>query len=97
MRLSEDLIDPENLIFASASQRKRIVFCNREVLRPDERPFGKGLLMFSERLDAAISGARTLARLDRLSRLIWQGHGAGAINDADAHSPLVLMSLPLGY
>jgi hypothetical protein len=40
--------------------------------------------MFAERLDVAISGARTLARLDRLSRLIWQGHGSGALGDTDA-------------
>lgn len=40
--------------------------------------------MFSEHLDAAIDGARTLTQLDHLSRTIWQGHAAGAIADVDA-------------
>jgi hypothetical protein len=31
--------------------------------------------VFAEQMRAAIDGARTLARLDELSRSIWQAHG----------------------
>jgi hypothetical protein len=40
--------------------------------------------MFAETVAVAIDGARTLARLDHLSRSIWQGLTAGAVNDDDA-------------
>jgi hypothetical protein len=40
--------------------------------------------MFAETVAVAIDGARTLARLDHLSRSIWQGLTAGAVNDEDA-------------
>ena len=42
--------------------------------------------MFAERLSAAIDGARTLSRLDRLSHIIWQGYAAGAVSDDGAQS-----------
>lgn len=42
--------------------------------------------MFAERLSAAIDGARTLSRLDRLSHIIWQGYASGAVGDDGAQS-----------
>src|SRR4051794_17812396 len=39
---------------------------------------------FCDQMAAAIDGARTLARLDHLSRAIWQGLAAGAVVDDDA-------------
>ena len=41
---------------------------------------------FEERLAEAIGGARTLARLDRLARLVWQGWAAGAVPEDAAQS-----------
>ncbi len=35
--------------------------------------------MFAEQMRAAVDGARTLTRLDELSRSLWQAHGAGAV------------------
>ena len=40
--------------------------------------------MFCETVAAAIGSARTLARLDHLSRSIWQAMAAGAVSDDDA-------------
>ncbi len=42
--------------------------------------------MFAEQMRAAVDGARTLARLDELSRSLWQAHGAGAVEDDDAQA-----------
>ncbi len=42
--------------------------------------------MFAEHMRAAIDAARTLTRLDDLSRSIWQAHGAGAVGDDDAQA-----------
>jgi hypothetical protein len=42
--------------------------------------------MFCDQMAAAIDGARTLTRLDHLSRSIWQGLAAGAVADDDAQS-----------
>jgi hypothetical protein len=39
----------------------------------------RGLTMFCDQMAAAIDGARTLTRLDHLSRSIWQGLAAGAV------------------
>src|SRR5919199_980184 len=39
-----------------------------------------------DQMAAAIDGARTLTRLDHLSRSIWQGLAAGAVVDDDAQS-----------
>src|SRR3954449_12250688 len=44
----------------------------------------RGLTMFCDQMAAAIDGARTLTRLDHLSRSIWQGLAAGAVGDDDA-------------
>src|SRR3954469_6601030 len=41
-------------------------------------------MSFCDQMAAAIDGARTLTRLDQLSRLIWQGLAAGAVGDDDA-------------
>ena len=41
-------------------------------------------MSFSDQMAAAIDGARTLTRLDHLSRSIWQGLAAGAVADDDA-------------
>jgi hypothetical protein len=42
--------------------------------------------MFADTMSAAIDAARTLTRLDHLSRAIWQGHGAEAIGDDHAQN-----------
>jgi hypothetical protein len=36
-------------------------------------------MSFCDQMAAAIDGARTLTRLDHLSRSIWQGLAAGAV------------------
>src|SRR4051794_18030795 len=41
-------------------------------------------MSFCNQMAAAIDGARTLTRLDHLSRSIWQGLAAGAVADDDA-------------
>src|SRR4051794_27340161 len=43
-------------------------------------------MSFCDQMAAAIDGARTLTRLDHLSRSIWQGLAAGAVTDDDAQS-----------
>src|SRR3712207_4774738 len=43
-------------------------------------------MSFSDQMAAAIDGARTLTRLDHLSRAIWQGLAAGALADDDAQA-----------
>src|SRR3954469_16777140 len=43
-------------------------------------------MSFCDQMAAAIDGARTLTRLDQLSRLIWQGLAAGAVGDDDAQA-----------
>jgi hypothetical protein len=40
--------------------------------------------MFADQMSAAINEARTLTRLDDLSRAIWQGWGANAVTDDQA-------------
>ena len=40
--------------------------------------------MFAETVAVAIDSARTLTRLDHISKSIWQGLTAGAVNDEDA-------------
>src|SRR3954471_22464410 len=41
-------------------------------------------MSFCDQMAAAIDGARTLTRLDHLSRSIWQSLAAGAVADDDA-------------
>src|SRR3954451_9554121 len=43
-------------------------------------------MSFCDQMTAAIDGARTLTRLDHLSRSLWQGLAAGAVGDDDAQS-----------
>src|SRR3954452_9726304 len=43
-------------------------------------------MSFCDQMGAAIHGARTLTRLDHLSRSIWQGLAAGAVADDDAQA-----------
>jgi hypothetical protein len=43
-------------------------------------------MSFCNQMAAAIDGARTLTRLDHLSRSIWQGFTAGAVADDDAQA-----------
>lgn len=40
--------------------------------------------MFVDTMREAVEGARTLARLDELSRAIWQGHSAHGLTDEEA-------------
>jgi len=42
--------------------------------------------LFTDTMSAAIDGARTLTRLDHLSKAIWQALAAGAVGDDDAQS-----------
>src|SRR5918994_7572849 len=42
--------------------------------------------MFADTMSAAIDAARTLTRLDHLSRAIWQGLSAGAVGDDNAQN-----------
>src|SRR3954471_24960812 len=43
-------------------------------------------MSFCDQMATAIDGARTLTRLDHLSRSIWQGLAAGAVADDDAQA-----------
>ena len=43
-------------------------------------------MSFCDQMTAAIDGARTLTRLDHLSRAIWQGLAAGAVADDNAQA-----------
>src|SRR5215212_6003430 len=43
-------------------------------------------MSFCSQMAAAIDGARTLTRLDHLSKAIWQGLAAGAVGDDDAQA-----------
>src|SRR6187455_2759517 len=43
-------------------------------------------MSFCDQMAAAIDGARTLTRLDHLSRSIWQGLAAGTVGDDDAQA-----------
>src|SRR3954464_11721425 len=43
-------------------------------------------MSFCDQMAAAIDGARTLTRLDHLSRSIWQSLAAGAVADDDAQA-----------
>src|SRR3954447_601678 len=54
-------------------------------LRRAFQPEGERM-SFCDQMAAAIDGARTLTRLDHLSRSIWQGLAAGAVADDAAQS-----------
>src|SRR5215208_4513019 len=53
----------------------------RRALPPEEER-----MSFCNQMAAAIDGARTLTRLDHLSRSIWQSLAAGAVADDDAQA-----------
>src|SRR4051794_5868214 len=61
-----------------------------ELCRPASPPLRRASppegerMSFCDQMGAAIDGARTLTRLDHLSRSIWQGVTAGAVGDDDA-------------
>jgi hypothetical protein len=44
----------------------------------------EGKRMFAEQMASAINDARTLTRLDDLSKAIWQGWGTNAVTDDQA-------------
>src|SRR4028118_713160 len=46
----------------------------------------RGPTMFADQMSAAINQARTLTRLDDLSKAIWQGFSAHAVTDDQAQS-----------
>ena len=52
----------------------------RRVSDPEGRP------LFNDMMSATIDGARTLTRLDHLSKAIWQALAAGAVGDDDAQA-----------
>src|SRR5215207_2644021 len=54
-------------------------------LRRASPPEGERM-SFCDEMTAAIDGARTLTRLDHLSRSIWQGLAAGTVGDDDAQA-----------
>src|SRR3954453_14861008 len=54
-------------------------------LRRASPPEGEPM-SFCDQMAAAIDGARTLTRVDHLSRSIWQGLAAGAVGDDDAQA-----------
>src|SRR3954468_923003 len=54
-------------------------------LRRASPPEGERM-SFCDQMAAAIDGARTLTRLDQLSRSIWQGLATGAVADDDAQA-----------
>src|SRR5918993_878733 len=51
----------------------------------------EGERMFAEQMASAINDARTLTRLDDLSRAIWQGWGANAVTDDQAQELATLI------
>src|SRR3712207_2601590 len=59
--------------------------CRTAPLSRAQPPEGESM-SFCEHMAAAIDGARTLTRLDHLSRSIWQGLSAGAVGDEDAQT-----------
>ena len=84
------LIFPENLPSRQAGNRhfrRRRSFADiaSPPLRRASPPEGERM-SFCDQMAAAIDGARTLTRLDHLSRSIWQSLAAGAVADDDAQA-----------
>src|SRR5215212_8670697 len=78
---SRPLVKPEIVISGDGGALPMCVPPLRRALPPEgER------MSFCDQMAAAIDGARTLTRLDHLSRSIWQGLAAGAVADDDAQS-----------
>src|SRR3982751_4789192 len=78
---SRPLVKPEMVISGDGGALPTCV----PPLRRASPPEGERM-SFCDQMAAAIDGARTLTRLDHLSRSIWQGLAAGAVGDDDAHS-----------
>src|SRR3954469_22334861 len=74
-------VKPEMVISGEGGALSMCVPPLRRALPPEgER------MSFCDQMAAAIDGARTLARLDHLSRSIWQSLAAGAVADDDAQA-----------
>src|SRR3954454_12735663 len=77
---------------ASSSSRKSSFLATAELCRPASPPLRRALppegerMSFCNQMATAIDGARTLTRLDHLSRSIWQSLAAGAMADDDAQA-----------
>src|SRR5215210_7642704 len=78
---SRPLVKPEIVISGDGGALPMCVPPLRRALPPEgER------MSFCNQMAAAIDGARTLTRLDHLSRSIWQSLAAGAVGDDDAQA-----------
>src|SRR5215210_5678330 len=78
---SRPLVKPEIVISGDGGALPMCVPPLRRALPPEgER------MSFCDQMAAAIDDARTLTRLDHLSRSIWQGLAAGAVGDDDAQA-----------
>src|SRR5215212_6580155 len=78
---SRPLVKPEMVISGDGGALPTCVPPLRRALPPEgER------MSFCNQMAAAIDGARTLTRLDHLSRSIWQGLAAGLVADDDAQA-----------
>src|SRR3954471_10797913 len=77
---------------ALSSSRKRRFSTTAELCRMCAAPLRRAFqpegerMSFCDQMAAAIDGARTLTRLDHLSRSIWQSLAAGAVADDDAQT-----------
>src|SRR5829696_7672365 len=75
------LVKPESIISGDGGALSTCVPPLRRASPPEGEP-----MSFCDQMAAAIDGARTLTRLDHLSRSIWQGLAAGAVADDDAQA-----------
>src|SRR3954451_18791588 len=77
---------------ALSSSQKSSFLATAELYRPASPPLWRASppegerMSFCDQMAAAIDGARTLTRLDHLSRSIWQSLAAGAMADDDAQA-----------
>src|SRR3954465_11677205 len=78
---SRPLVKPEMVISGDGGALPTCV----PPLRRASPPEGERM-SFCDQMAAAIDGARTLTRLDHLSRSIWQGLAAGSVGDDDAQA-----------
>src|SRR4051794_30406467 len=74
-------VKPEIVISGDGGALPTCVPPLRRALPPEGEP-----MSFCNQMAAAIDSARTLTRLDHLSRSIWQGLAAGAVADDDAQA-----------
>src|SRR3954447_7418529 len=77
---------------ALSSSRKRRFSTTAELCRMCAAPLWRAFqpegerMSFCDQMAAAIDGARTLTRLDHLSRSIWQGLAGGGVGDDEAQA-----------